>query len=161
MKQRSEKSRMTIRSYVNENQTYIHGQGIRNWRTQFWISDKRIFERAIRKENTNVFPFRFGKETIQQVSEVMDRIQISRIVTNQQNAMCAQRRLRSAWASAQYDDQPVHPPSLIRAFAVRLKKARILSYPLSAQRRLWSDREDAQADLSLRLAHMQFRWFCQ
>ena len=30
----------------------------------------------------------------------------------------------------------VHPPSLIRVFAVRMKKAWVLSYPLSAQRRL-------------------------
>ena len=36
------------------------------------------------------------------------------------------------------------PPSLIRVFAVRMK----LSYPLSAQRRLWSECADAQADLS-------------
>ena len=33
-------------------------------------------------------------------------------------------------------DQPGHPPSLIRVFAVRMKKAWVLSYPLSAQRRL-------------------------
>ena len=33
-------------------------------------------------------------------------------------------------------DQPGHPPSLIRVFTVRLKKAWVLSYPLSAQRRL-------------------------
>ena len=38
-------------------------------------------------------------------------------------------------------------------FAVRMKKAWTLSYPLSAQRRLWSDWADAQADLSLRWAH--------
>ena len=36
-------------------------------------------------------------------------------------------------------DQPGHPPSLIRVFAVRLKKAWVLSYPLSTQQRLWSD----------------------
>ena len=30
-------------------------------------------------------------------------------------------------------DQPGHPSSLVRVFAVRLKKAWILSYPLSAQ----------------------------
>ena len=54
---------------------------------------------------------------------------------NQQNGMCTQRRLR-------------HPPSLIRVFAVRMKKAWVLSYPLSAQRRLWSDWADAQADQS-------------
>ena len=29
-------------------------------------------------------------------------------------------------------DQPWHPPSLIRVFAVRMKKAWVLSYPLSA-----------------------------
>ena len=48
---------------------------------------------------------------------------------NQQNGMCTQRRLRSAWAS------------------------------LSAQRRLWSDWADAQADLSLRWAHSHFVGF--
>ena len=30
-------------------------------------------------------------------------------------------------------DQPVYLPSLIRVFAVRMKKAWVLSYPLSAQ----------------------------
>ena len=39
-------------------------------------------------------------------------------------------------APSEDSDQPGHPPSLIRVFAVRLKKARILSYPLSARRRL-------------------------
>ena len=38
-----------------------------------------------------------------------------------------------------------NPPSLIRVFAVRMKKPWILSYPLSAQRILWSDLADAQA----------------
>ena len=59
---------------------------------------------------------------------------------NQQNGMCAQRRLRSDWA-------------------VRMKRAWVLSYPLSAQRRLWSDLADAQADLSLRWAHIHFVGF--
>ena len=40
-------------------------------------------------------------------------------------------------------DQPGHPPSLNRDFAVSMKKHWILSYPLSAQ-------ADAQADLRLR-----------
>ena len=48
--------------------------------------------------------------------------------------------------------QPGHPPSLIRVSAVRLKQNWVLSYPLSAQRRLWSDWADAQADMSLRWA---------
>ena len=51
-------------------------------------------------------------------------------------------------------DQPGHPPSLIRVFAVPMKKAQVLSYPLSAQRRLWSDLADCQADPSLRWARV-------
>ena len=43
---------------------------------------------------------------------------------------------KMAYAPSEDSDQPGHPPSLIRVFAVRLKKARSLSYPLSAQRRL-------------------------
>ena len=73
----------------------------------------------------------------------------------------------ASWQNQQNDcapsedsDQPGQPPSLIRVFAVRMKKAWVLSYPLSAQRRLWSDWADTQADLSLRWAHMPFCWFC-
>ena len=51
----------------------------------------------------------------------------------------------------------IHP--VWSVFAVRMKKPCVLSYPLSAQRRLWSDWADwadAQADLSLRWAHSHF-----
>ena len=65
---------------------------------------------------------------------------------NQQNGMC----------TSEDSDQPGYPPSLIRVFAVHMKKAWVLSYPLNAQRRLWSDWADAQADLSLRWAHSYF-----
>ena len=41
-----------------------------------------------------------------------------------------------------------------------MKKAWVLTYPLRAQQRLWSDWADAQADLSLRWAYMPFCWFC-
>ena len=66
---------------------------------------------------------------------------------------------QSDCAPSEDSDQPGHPPSLIRVFAVRMKKALVLSYPLSAQRRLWSDWADAQADLSLRWAHSHFAGF--
>ena len=56
-------------------------------------------------------------------------------------------------------DQPGHPPSLIRVFAVHMKKPWVLSYPLSVQRRLWSDWADSQADLSLGWAHTHFVGF--
>ena len=59
-------------------------------------------------------------------------------------------------APGEDSDQPGHPPSQIRVSAVRLKQNLVLSYPLSAQRRLWSDWADAQADLSLRWAQKSF-----
>ena len=68
---------------------------------------------------------------------------------NQQNDWPAQLRLRSAC--------PGHPPSLIRVFAVHMKNPWVISFPLSAQRRQWSDWADAQAYLSLCWVH---RWFC-
>ena len=42
-----------------------------------------------------------------------------------------------ACAPSEDSAQPGHSPSLIRVFAVRMKKAWVLSYPLSAQRKLW------------------------
>ena len=62
-------------------------------------------------------------------------------------------------APSEDSDQPRHPPSLIRVFAVSMKKHWALSYPLSAQQRLWSDRVEAQADLSFRWAHTHFVGF--
>ena len=70
-----------------------------------------------------------------------------------------QNQQNMAYAPSEDSDQPGLPPSLIEVLAVRIKKALVLSYPLSAQQRLWSDWADAQAGLSLRLAHVPFRWF--
>ena len=39
---------------------------------------------------------------------------------------------RCGCASSEDSDQPGHPPSLIRVFPVRMKKAWVLSYPVSA-----------------------------
>ena len=61
--------------------------------------------------------------------------------------------------SSKDSDQPGHQPSQIRVFAVHMKKAWVLSYPLSAQRRLWSDWADAQADLSLCWTYSHFVGF--
>ena len=52
------------------------------------------------------------------------------------------------FAPSKDSDQPGYPTSLIRVFAIRIKKHWVLSYPLSALRRLWSDWADAQADPS-------------
>ena len=56
---------------------------------------------------------------------------------------------KMACAPSEDSDQTGHPSSLIRVFAVRMKKGWILSCPLCAQ-----------ADLSLRWVHMLFCWFC-
>ena len=74
--------------------------------------------------------------------------------------MSLNRTNPTKWGAPSEDsDQPGHPPSLIKVFAVRMKKAWVLSYPLSAQRRLWSDCTDAPADPSLRWAHSHFVGF--
>ena len=58
---------------------------------------------------------------------------------------------QSDCAPSEDSDQPGHPSSLIRVLAVRMKKACVLRYPLSAQRRLWSESLlDAQS----------LCWFC-
>ena len=62
-------------------------------------------------------------------------------------------------APSEDSDQPGHLPSLIRVFAVCIKRAWVLSYRLRAQRRFWSDWRDAQAGLSLRWAHTHFVGF--
>ena len=76
-------------------------------------------------------------------------------------------------APSEDSHQPGHPSSLIRVFAVCMNKPWALSYPLSAQRRLWSDWADAQADLKTlirlggcpgwsepSLGTHSFFWFC-
>ena len=66
---------------------------------------------------------------------------------------------KMVYASSGASDQPGHLPSLIRVFVVRMKKPWVLSYPLRAQQRLWSDWADAQADLSLCWAICHFVGF--
>ena len=51
-------------------------------------------------------------------------------------------------------NQPTHPHSLIRVFAVRMRKLYILGYPKCAQWRFWSDCANVQSDQNLRWAHM-------
>ena len=65
-----------------------------------------------------------------------------------------------ACAPSEDFDQPGHPPSLIRVFAVCSKASLGPKLSSGGQQRLWSDWADAQADLSLRWAHMPFCWFC-
>ena len=82
-----------------------------------------------------------------------------RIYIHRQNEPHHDKTNKVACASSEDSDQPGHPPSLIRVFALHMKKACVLSYPLSAQLRLLSDWEDVQADMSLRWAHSHFVGF--
>ena len=69
----------------------------------------------------------------------------------QQNDMCVQWRLRSAWASARSDQSSLSAWRRLGYLAFRWSN--ILW-------RLRSDWANVQADLSLRWAHMSFCWFC-
>ena len=61
---------------------------------------------------------------------------------------------KMACAPSEGSDQHVHPPSLIRVFAVRSMGSWGPKLSSCGQRKLWSDWADAQADLSLRWTHM-------
>ena len=65
----------------------------------------------------------------------------------------ATQKQQSDCAPGKHSDQLGHPPSLIRVFAVRMKKAWVLSYPWSAQRRLIRLGESSLGAQSL-------CWFC-
>ena len=71
---------------------------------------------------------------------------------NQQYDLCAQGKLRSAWAST-------HPPSLIRVFAVRMKKHWVLSYHWAHC--VGSDQTGRMSRLFwVHWADRSFGWFC-
>ena len=63
------------------------------------------------------------------------------------------------WVCAQWWEISLGIRPVWSVFFVRMKKPWVHSYPLSAQRRLWSDWADAQADLSS-LGEHSFCWFC-
>ena len=88
----------------------------------------------------------------------MTSVKVSRLLGDTFELPC-EKTNKMACAPSENSDQPGHPPSLIRVFAVRMKKAWIPSDPLYAQRRLWSDWADAQADLSLRWAQSHLLGF--
>ena len=95
---------------------------------------------------------RYMRARRHQESLISSLHQVIRIICNQIWAATWQNQ-KNDCAPSEDSDQPGHPPSLIRVFAVHMKKAWVLSYPLSAQRRLWSDWANAQADLRLRWVH--------
>ena len=71
-------------------------------------------------------------------------------IIDQQNDLCAQQRLRSAWASAQSDQSLRCPPE--GSFGPQL--------PIEHTAKTLIRGSHAQADLNLRWAHRSFCWFC-
>ena len=69
-------------------------------------------------------------------------------------------KMAFAFAPSEDSDQPGHPPSLIRVFAVRSIGTWGPNVSSCVQRKLWSDWADAQADLCLRWLQWSFCWFC-
>ena len=69
---------------------------------------------------------------------------------------------RYDWKIVDWDVKPQYnQPTFISIFCISESNfSFVVSYPLSAQRSLWSDWTDAQADLSLCWAHVSFCWFC-
>ena len=90
----------------------------------------------------------------------MSRPRIEPVTSRSPERTLYQLSYRGRCAANEGSDQPGHPPRLIRVFAICMKKSWVLNYPLSPQRRLWSDWVDAQADVSLRWAYRSLCWFC-
>ena len=81
---------------------------------------------------------------------------------NQQNDLCALESDQSGHLASLISLRCLHEVGIRpvwSVFAVHMKNHWVLGYPYSAQRRLWSDWADAQADLSLRWAHSCFVGF--
>ena len=67
---------------------------------------------------------------------VSERFLMNFILLFHYNWAATWQNQQSECASSEDSDQPGHLPSLVRVFAVRMKKPWVLSYPLSEQRRL-------------------------
>ena len=79
----------------------------------------------LRQTQTTLFQYLFTDED-QLLSDQRDKLHLIEPPQKNSNKM--------ARAPSEDSDQPGHPPSLIRVFAVRMKKAWVLSYPLSASK---------------------------
>ena len=137
---------------------FLHGWGLR----KIWTKTQQISDNCI--QEILPYPYSVGAVLDYNKFYIIWKFPCSLSFYRAQNhhllkwAVTWQNQ-QSDCAPSEDSDQSGHPPSLIRDFAVRMKKAWVISYPLSAQRRLWSDWADAQADLSLRWVHTHFVGF--
>ena len=93
------------------------------------------------------------RETLSSPSKMITLLRRTELtITHSYQAMiwaAPRQNQTNSCAPSEDTDQPGQSPSLIRVFAVCLKKPWVLNFPLGAQRRLWSDWMDAQADVSV------------
>ena len=96
------------------------------------------------------------------VSEYIDNFfEVSGYNWSKQNDLRHVKSNKMACAPSEDSDQPGHPPSLIRVFAVHSMDSWGPNVSSCGQRRRWSDWADTQADLSLLWVHRSFCWFCR
>ena len=108
---------------------------------------------AFQNRETEFMPFKIGKLTIYEwESTGMLKSPYTKWATVQQNQkddLCAQQRLRSAWASTQSDQSSLSACRISGFLATH-----------EVHSKDWSDWADVQANLSLRWVHWSFCWFC-
>ena len=110
--------------------------------------------------------FAYGKNSFSHdVAHI--RAYIAEVITLSWSLLCLRPeyepphvKINKMTAHSKDKDQPGHPPSLIRVFAVRSIGSEGPKLSSVGQWRLWSDWVDAQADLSLSLGAQSFCWFC-
>ena len=103
----------------------------------------------------------YGNTNYEARSHNLNNVRTRAVSSRKKNTMWAAswQNQQNECAPSEGSDQSGHLPRLNRVFAVRMKKAWVLSNPVSAHRRLWSDWADTQADLSLRWTHNHFVGF--
>ena len=146
---------------------YLQCKTVLHWRTIFNFGLKKTRKRMNIETNTNSILFsqirliRFHQLPCWKQRNALMKVPIKFYDQNQRKQIEPphDKTNKMACAPSVDSDQPGHPPSLIRVFVVRMKKAWVLCYTLSAPRRLWSDWAEAEADLSLRWAHSHFVCF--
>ena len=124
----------------------IHSETVKTLEPQLNIATGRFVEATTLKPNKN------GIQILDTLCLPKGNINWAASWQNQQNDC----------APSEDSGQHGHPPSLISLHCAHKENLGpwAHSYPLSAHRRLWSDWADAQADLSLRWAHMSLCLFC-
>ena len=123
-------------------------------KTETWEVSKNLRISEITLQFFFFFFFFYYLGSMQQLTEADLILQLCRQIWT-----VSWQNQQTDCAPSEDSDQPGLQPSLIRVFAVRLKKHWVFSYPLSAQWRLWSDWVDALTDRSLRWPHSQFVGF--